>query len=114
MFPCNASNQVALSSLHQGKRDKKSLTDMANSRIHIHRFITEVAPPQFVAVMRRRTRTMLDTISEEDRDGSYTDTLKPSAPAAAGASTSSSSSSATSVTTHSIYFSRRSFEFFGF
>ncbi|KAK8524653.1 hypothetical protein V6N13_015668 [Hibiscus sabdariffa] len=84
---------------------------MANLRIH--RFITEVAPPQFVAVMRRRTRTMLDTISEEDRDGSYTDTSKPVAPAAAG-STSSSSSSATSVTSHSIYFSRRSFEFFGF
>ncbi|KAK8664546.1 hypothetical protein V6N13_084330 [Hibiscus sabdariffa] len=85
---------------------------MANSRIH--RFITEVAPPQFVAVMRRRTRTMLDTISEEDRDGSYsTDTLKPAATAAAGSAT-SSSSSATSVTVHSIYFSRRSFEFFGF
>ncbi|KAH7568529.1 hypothetical protein JRO89_XS06G0011300 [Xanthoceras sorbifolium] len=42
---------------------------MANSRIT--RFVMEVAPPQFVSVMRHRSRTakMLDTISEEERDG---------------------------------------------
>lgn len=37
---------------------------MANSRIA--RFITEVAPPQFVSVMRYRTSKMLDTINEEE------------------------------------------------
>ncbi|KAK8608201.1 hypothetical protein V6N13_023631 [Hibiscus sabdariffa] len=47
-----------------------SLTDMANSRIH--RFISEVAPPRFATVMRQRTWIMLETICEEDRDGSYT------------------------------------------
>ncbi|CAA0827567.1 Unknown protein [Striga hermonthica] len=35
----------------------------------VQRFITEVAPPQFVSVMRRRTRTMLDTIHEEEKEG---------------------------------------------
>ncbi|EXB39518.1 hypothetical protein L484_011438 [Morus notabilis] len=39
---------------------------MANSRIA--RFITEVAPPQFVSVMRHRTSKVLDTIKEEERD----------------------------------------------
>ncbi|PKI31834.1 hypothetical protein CRG98_047785 [Punica granatum] len=39
---------------------------MANARLA--RFVTEVAPPQFVSVMRHRTRKMLDTISEEERD----------------------------------------------
>ncbi|CAL1403062.1 unnamed protein product [Linum trigynum] len=40
---------------------------MANS--HIAKFITEVAPPRYVSVMRRRASSkMLDTISEEDRD----------------------------------------------
>ncbi|XP_039061645.1 uncharacterized protein LOC120205965 [Hibiscus syriacus] len=66
---------------------------MTNSRIH--RFIMEVAPPEFVSVMRQRRRTMLDTISEDDRDGSYADTSIPAA--AAAASFTSSSSSATTV-----------------
>ncbi|KAG6594447.1 hypothetical protein SDJN03_11000, partial [Cucurbita argyrosperma subsp. sororia] len=39
---------------------------MANSRIA--RFVTEVAPPQIISVMRRRTSKVLDTISEEERD----------------------------------------------
>ncbi|KAJ0082170.1 hypothetical protein Patl1_11121 [Pistacia atlantica] len=42
---------------------------MANSRIA--RFVMEVAPPQFVSVMRHRTVKMLDTITEEDRDVSF-------------------------------------------
>lgn len=37
---------------------------MANSRIA--RFITEVAPPQMVNVMRHRTSKVLDTINEEE------------------------------------------------
>ncbi|KAI3939437.1 hypothetical protein MKW98_022305 [Papaver atlanticum] len=45
---------------------------MATSRVG--RFVMEVAPPQFVSVMRRRTPKMLDTIVEEDhRDaGNFT------------------------------------------
>ncbi|KAF3611053.1 hypothetical protein DY000_02047506 [Brassica cretica] len=39
---------------------------MATSRLA--RFITEVAPPQFVTVMRRRTAKVLDTIKEEERE----------------------------------------------
>ncbi|XVF87118.1 hypothetical protein PTKIN_Ptkin18bG0093800 [Pterospermum kingtungense] len=98
---------------------------MANSRLP--RFIMEVAPPQFVTVMRSRTRKMLETISEEDRDGiiSSHDSLSPTsksspaslpvgAMAAASSSSSSSSSSATTVMANSKYFSQRSVEFFGF
>ncbi|WCJ27444.1 hypothetical protein M5689_009188 [Euphorbia peplus] len=39
---------------------------MANSRIA--KFITEVAPPQYINVIRNRASKMLDTINEEDRD----------------------------------------------
>ncbi|CAF2044710.1 uncharacterized protein LOC103840420 [Brassica rapa] len=44
---------------------------MATSRLA--RFITEVAPPQFVTVMRRRTAKVLDTIKEEEREVGTTD-----------------------------------------
>ncbi|XWS18670.1 hypothetical protein CRYUN_Cryun32bG0064600 [Craigia yunnanensis] len=77
---------------------------MANSRLP--RFIMEVAPPQFVTVVRHRTRKMLDTISEEDRDGSNNDSLSPtskssptSVPVGAMAA-----ASATTVTAKSKYF----------
>ncbi|KAF5820719.1 hypothetical protein HanXRQr2_Chr01g0005331 [Helianthus annuus] len=40
---------------------------MASSRMA--RFVSEVAPPQFVSVMRRRrTTNMLETISEDERE----------------------------------------------
>ncbi|KVH89399.1 hypothetical protein Ccrd_008609 [Cynara cardunculus var. scolymus] len=39
---------------------------MASSRIG--RFVSEVAPPQFVSLMRHRTTKMLDTISEDERE----------------------------------------------
>ncbi|KAL8511856.1 hypothetical protein ACS0TY_018332 [Phlomoides rotata] len=39
---------------------------MANARLA--RFISEVAPPQLVSVMRRRGSKMLDTIHEEERE----------------------------------------------
>ncbi|KAJ0597465.1 hypothetical protein Hdeb2414_s0001g00026821 [Helianthus debilis subsp. tardiflorus] len=39
---------------------------MASSRIA--RFVSEVAPPQFVSLMRHRTTKMLDTISEDERE----------------------------------------------
>ncbi|MBA0812099.1 hypothetical protein Gohar_026094 [Gossypium harknessii] len=75
---------------------------MASSRLP--RFIMEVAPPQFVTVMRQRTRTMLDTINEEDNlDGSksLSSTKIPAGATMATAATAASSSSATTVTAHS-------------
>ncbi|MBA0779207.1 hypothetical protein Gotri_003481 [Gossypium trilobum] len=75
---------------------------MASSRLP--RFIMEVAPPQFVTVMRQRTRTMLDTINEEDNlDGSksLSSTTIPAGATMATAATAASSSSATTVTAHS-------------
>ncbi|KAK7284023.1 hypothetical protein RIF29_13774 [Crotalaria pallida] len=39
---------------------------MANSRIA--RLFMEVAPPQYISVMRHRTTKMLDTISEEEKE----------------------------------------------
>ncbi|KAI4303700.1 hypothetical protein MLD38_039301 [Melastoma candidum] len=39
---------------------------MVNTRIA--RFIMEVAPPQFISVMRHRATKMLETISEEEKD----------------------------------------------
>ncbi|CAN0911419.1 hypothetical protein LINGRAPRIM_LOCUS1193 [Linum grandiflorum] len=38
---------------------------MANARIA--KFVTEVAPPQYIKVMRNRATKMLDTIKEDDR-----------------------------------------------
>lgn len=35
----------------------------------------EVAPPQYVSVMRRRTTKMMETISEEDREISLNDSV---------------------------------------
>ncbi|KAK3041149.1 hypothetical protein RJ639_028628 [Escallonia herrerae] len=46
---------------------------MANSRFA--RFITEVAPPQFISLMRYRATQMLDTINEEERECSANDSL---------------------------------------
>ncbi|MBA0694578.1 hypothetical protein Goari_004860 [Gossypium aridum] len=81
---------------------------MASSRLP--RLFMEVAPPQFVTVMRHRTRKMLDTINEEDRDGSNDDnSLSPTSKSsptaipvsatmvAAAAAAAASSSSATTV-----------------
>ncbi|MBA0840309.1 hypothetical protein Goarm_002900, partial [Gossypium armourianum] len=71
---------------------------MASSRLP--RFIMEVAPPQFVTVIRQRTRTMLDTINEEDNlDGSksLSSTTIPAGATMATAATAASSSSATTT-----------------
>nr|XP_009801101.1 PREDICTED: uncharacterized protein LOC104246894 [Nicotiana sylvestris] len=46
---------------------------MANARIA--RFVTEVAPPQFVNVMRQRASKMLDTIKEEEREAGTSESL---------------------------------------
>lgn len=60
---------------------------MANVRVA--RFITEVAPPKLVSVMRRRGSKMLDTIHEEDHT---TNTLSQFHSHSAAASTNTSSS----------------------
>ncbi|KAF7842889.1 uncharacterized protein G2W53_005187 [Senna tora] len=60
---------------------------MANSRIA--RFIMEVAPPQYVTVMRHRTSKMLDTITEEDQREISSSNNSSSSPK--GSSSSSSS-----------------------
>ncbi|KAM1045421.1 hypothetical protein ACFX2I_036340 [Malus domestica] len=68
---------------------------MANARLA--RFITEVAPPQFVSVMRQGTSKVLDTINEEERE--YVHTPNDSLPSSSSnrfARSSSSSSSAPS------------------
>ncbi|KAJ4703108.1 Galactosyltransferase family protein [Melia azedarach] len=97
---------------------------MANARIA--RFVMEVAPPQFISVMRHRTAKMLDTISEEEKDisGSGSDCLpsksfsSASASCCSMASASSPSASASAVAaSDSKYFLRgvqvqRSFSIF--
>ncbi|EOA37229.1 hypothetical protein CARUB_v10010742mg [Capsella rubella] len=75
---------------------------MASSRLA--RFITEVAPPQFVTVMRRRTAKVLDTIKEEEREVGTADSIfsskiisspfaSPPYPSSVSSASSSSSSS---------------------
>ncbi|KAI4300028.1 hypothetical protein L6164_033447 [Bauhinia variegata] len=70
---------------------------MANSRIA--RFFVEAAPPQYVTVMRQRTRKMLDTIREDDREISPNDSLNssPKGLSAAASLVSSSASASTSI-----------------
>ncbi|KAH1048343.1 hypothetical protein J1N35_039127 [Gossypium stocksii] len=76
------------------------LPDMASSRLP--RFVMEVAPPQFVTVMRQRTRKMLDTINEEDNLEGSKSLSSTTIPAGATMVTAAaSSSSATTATAHS-------------
>ncbi|KAE9601082.1 hypothetical protein Lal_00023922 [Lupinus albus] len=79
---------------------------MANSRIA--RLFMEVAPPQYVSVMRRRTSKMLDTIKEEEREINSNDsiilTLKNSSPLSSSSSSAPASASATIATPNSKYF----------
>lgn len=49
---------------------------MANSQMT--RFVTEVAPPQFISVMRRQAPKMLDTIIEEEIDAGVSESLPSS------------------------------------
>ncbi|KAG5594270.1 hypothetical protein H5410_035502 [Solanum commersonii] len=51
----------------------KPTKKMTNARIA--RFVTEVAPPQFVNVMRHRASKMLETIKEEEREASTSEAL---------------------------------------
>ncbi|GLU14026.1 hypothetical protein SLE2022_306200 [Rubroshorea leprosula] len=68
---------------------------MASSRLS--RFVMEVAPPQFVSVMRYRSRKMMDTISEEDRDVGNSDCHSSSSSCISAAATAASSSAAVAV-----------------
>lgn len=60
---------------------------MASSRVA--RFAMEVAPPQFITVMRHRATKMLDTITEEERDISTSNSASKTAPPAAAAAANS-------------------------
>ncbi|KAK7827696.1 hypothetical protein CFP56_030876 [Quercus suber] len=78
---------------------------MANSRIA--RFVSEVAPPQYISVIRQRTSKMLDTIKEEERDASANDSHAMLPRSSSSTSTSSASaSSATTTNSDSKYFLR--------
>ncbi|KAF5944060.1 hypothetical protein HYC85_018137 [Camellia sinensis] len=75
---------------------------MANARIA--RFVTEVAPPQFVSVMRHRASKMLDTINEEERDIGSNDSLSLSPKSSSSSSSSTPTSASPSNITNSMYF----------
>ena len=76
---------------------------MANSRIA--RFVSEVAPPQYISVIRQRTSKMLDTIKEEERDASANDSHAV-LPRSSSSTSTSSASSATITNSDSKYFLR--------
>lgn len=73
---------------------------MASSRVA--RIAMEVAPPQFVSVMRHRASQMLDPIKEEEREVSGND-FTPSTSRSSSASSSTSSSSSPTTRTKSKY-----------
>lgn len=72
---------------------------MASSRIA--RFVSEVAPPQFVSLMRHRTTKMLDTISEDEREVSL---IEREAKITAPSSSLSSAPSHQATSGNSMYF----------
>ncbi|PWA54018.1 hypothetical protein CTI12_AA439790 [Artemisia annua] len=63
---------------------------MASSRMA--RFVSEVAPPQFVSLMRRRRTKMLDTISEDEREFSMNESSSQAYSAPSHQATSSANS----------------------
>ncbi|WJX52956.1 hypothetical protein P8452_39013 [Trifolium repens] len=79
---------------------------MANSRIA--RFFMEVAPPQYVSVMRRRTSKMMETIAEEDREISSIDSVislpKSSSTISASSFGASACASSTNASVNTRYF----------
>lgn len=66
---------------------------MANSRMA--RFVSEVAPPQYISVIRQRASKMLDTINEEERDA-CANTSRAASPICYSSSSSSISTTASS------------------
>ncbi|CAN4113266.1 unnamed protein product [Withania somnifera] len=86
---------------------------MANARIA--RFVTEVAPPQFVNVMRNRASKMLETIKEEEREASSSESLSLKSYSSTSLSSAYSASSSSNAK-NSKYFLKevqRSFSEFG-
>ncbi|KAK4712855.1 hypothetical protein R3W88_018762 [Solanum pinnatisectum] len=87
---------------------------MANARIA--RFVTEVAPPQFVNVMRNRASKMLETIKEEEREASTSESLSLKSYSPSSSSSSSAYSASLSNVNNSKYLLKevqRSFSVFG-
>jgi hypothetical protein len=66
---------------------------MANSRIA--RFFMEVAPPQYVSVMRHRTTKMMETITEDDREINSNDSVISPPKSSLASSLAASSTNAT-------------------
>jgi len=79
---------------------------MTSSRIA--RFFMEVAPPQYVSVMRHRTSKMMETIAEEDKEINSHDSVislpKSSSTIHASSLTASACASSTSVTVNTKFF----------
>ncbi|KAL5055254.1 hypothetical protein RYX36_035936 [Vicia faba] len=75
---------------------------MANSRIA--RFFMEVAPPQYVNVMRHRTSKMMETISEDDREINSSNDSVISSTTSASSLVASSCASSTNAIVNSRYF----------
>ena len=84
---------------------------MANSR-YIARFISEVAPPQYISVMRQRASKMLDTINEEERDIASAKVSSSSSSSSSSAPTCASSAAATAETKYFLKEAHRSFSVF--
>ncbi|OIS97257.1 hypothetical protein A4A49_41882 [Nicotiana attenuata] len=84
---------------------------MANARIA--RFVTEVAPPKFVNVMRHRASKMLDTINEEEREVGTSESLSRKSPSPSASSAYSASSSNAKNSKHFLKEVQRSFSVFG-
>ncbi|OIW00643.1 hypothetical protein TanjilG_09124 [Lupinus angustifolius] len=72
---------------------------MANSRIA--RLFMEVAPPQYISVMRQRTSKMLDTINEEEKEINSHDSIISSKSSSPSLSSSSALASASVSSTAS-------------
>ncbi|CAK8578350.1 unnamed protein product [Lathyrus sativus] len=79
---------------------------MANSRIA--KFFMEVAPPQYVTVMRRRTSKVMETITEDDREISFYDSVisppKSSLAISASSPAASACSTSTNISVNTRYF----------
>ncbi|KAL5054934.1 hypothetical protein RYX36_035616 [Vicia faba] len=79
---------------------------MANSRIA--KFFMEVAPSQYVTVMRRRTSKMMETITEDEREISLNDIVfsppKSSSPISASSLATSACASSADASAKSRYF----------
>uniref|UniRef100_A0A2C9U7I6 Uncharacterized protein n=1 Tax=Manihot esculenta TaxID=3983 RepID=A0A2C9U7I6_MANES len=65
---------------------------MATSRLA--KFILEVAPPQYITVMRHRASKMMDTINEEERDVSPGKSLASSSANSSAAATAAAAAAA--------------------